>query len=153
MNQSVAGWTAIFLRTCFWLKRLLANQTFFGFQSPRHSGNRPSDVGSALVVDITTLLTAKNVALSPRLKHLATLNAWSWLNNYRLFIVLVVAPRSTKPLILASWHKDFAATFTSNLLLCWPYLVAITCSVLLFQLIATTVATSLVAAGLSFEPL
>ena len=153
MNQSVAGWAAVFLASGFWLKRLLANQTFFGFQRPRHSGNRASDVGSALVIDITALLTAKNVALSPRLKHLTAFDTWSWLDNYRLFIVLVVAPRSTKPLILASWHKDFAATFTSNLLLCWPYLVAITCSVLLFQLIATTVATSLVAAGLSFEPL
>jgi len=65
--------------------------------------------------------------------------------------VLVVAPRSTKPLILASGHKDFAATFTGNLLLCWSYLVAITCSVFLLQLIAAFVATSLVAARLAIK--
>jgi len=153
VNQSVAGWTAIFLRTCFWLKRLLANQTFFGFQSPRHSGNRPSDVGSALVVDITTLLTAKNVALSPRLKHLATLNAWSWLNNYRLFIVLVVATSAAESLILASGQKQLAALLAGDLDFRLSDFVAITCSVLLFELITASVRTSLVAAGLSFEPL
>ena len=69
------------------------------------------------------------------------------------FVLLVVAPRFTKPLILAFGHKDFAATFTSNLLLCWPYLVTVSGSVLFFQFIATTVATSLVATGLSIEPL
>jgi len=67
--------------------------------------------------------------------------------------VLVIATSATKPLILASWQKDFAATFTGDLLLCWPYLVTVSGSVLLLQLIATTVATSLVAAGLSIEPL
>ena len=67
--------------------------------------------------------------------------------------MLVVAPRSTKSLILASWHKDFAATFTGILLLYWSNLVAITCSVLFLQFIATVVATSPVAAGLELEPL
>jgi len=85
------------------------------------------------------------------LKHLATLDTWPWVNRYRSLVLPVVAPKSTKPLILASWHKDFAATFTGNLLLCWPYLVAISCSVLLLQLTATTVATSLVAARLAIK--
>jgi len=97
------------------------------------------------------LLTAKNVALSSWLKHLATLNAWPRLNNYRLFIVLVIAPRSTKPLILASWQKQLAALLASNLLLYWSHLVAVSGSVLLLQLIATTVATSLVATRLAIK--
>jgi len=141
------------LASGFWLKRLLANQTFFGFQRPRHSGNRPSDVGSALVVDITTLLTAKNVALRLWLEHFTAFNTWSWLYRYRLFIMLVVTPRSAKPLILASWHKDFAATFTGNLYFRLSDFVAVSGSVLLLQLITAFVATSLVAAGLSIEPL
>jgi hypothetical protein len=99
------------------------------------------------------LLTAKNVALSSRLEHLTALNAWSWLNRYRSFIVLVVAPRSTKPLILASRHKDFAATFTGNLYFRLSDFVAVSDSVLLLELITAFVATSLVAAGLSIEPL
>ena len=65
--------------------------------------------------------------------------------------MLVIATSAAKPLILASWHKDFAATFTGNLLLCWPYLVTVSGSVLLLQLIATTVATSLVAARLAIK--
>jgi hypothetical protein len=97
------------------------------------------------------LLTAKNVSLSPWLKHLATLDTWPWINDYGSFVVLVVATSAAKPLILASWQKQLAATFTGNLLLRWPYLVAITCSVLLLQLIATTVATSLVATGLAIK--
>ena len=67
--------------------------------------------------------------------------------------MLVVATTAAESLILAFRHKDFAATFTSNLLLCWPYLVTVSGSVLFFQFIATTVATSLVATGLSIEPL
>jgi hypothetical protein len=153
MNQTVAGWATVFLASGLWLKFLFADLAFLWLQRPRHSGNRPSNVGSPFVVDITTLLTAKNVALSSRLENLTAFNAWSWLNNYRLFIMLVVATCAAKPLILASWHKDFAATFTGNLLLCWPYLVTVSGSVLFLQLIATNVATSLVAARLSIEPL
>ena len=151
MNQTVAGRRAIFLASGFWLKRLLANQTFFGFQRPRHSRNGSANVGTSFVVYITALLTAKNVALSPRLKHLTTFNAWPWVNRYRSLVLPVVAPRSTKPLLLANWHKDFAATFTGNLLLCWPYLVTVSGSVLPLQLIATTVATSLVATWLAIK--
>jgi len=67
--------------------------------------------------------------------------------------MLVVTPRSAKPLILASWHKDFAATFTGNLYFRLSDFVAVSGSVLLLQLITAFVATSLVAAGLSIEPL
>jgi len=31
VNKSVAGRATVFLASGFWLKRLLANQTFFGF--------------------------------------------------------------------------------------------------------------------------
>jgi len=65
--------------------------------------------------------------------------------------VLVIATSAAKPLILASGQKQLAATLTSNLLLYWSHLVAITCSVLFLQLIATTVATSLVAARLAIK--
>ena len=65
--------------------------------------------------------------------------------------MLVVAPRSTKPLILASGHKEFAATFTGNLDFRLSDFVAVSGSVLLLQLIATTVATSLVAARLAIK--
>jgi hypothetical protein len=151
VDKSVAGRRAILLASGFWLKRLLANQTFFGFQRPRHSGNRASDVGSALVIDITALLTAKNVALSPRLKHLTAFDTWSWLDNYRLFIVLVIATSATKPLIPTSGQKQLAATFTGNLDFRLSDFVAVSSSVLFFQFIATTVATSLVAARLAIK--
>jgi len=151
MNQTVAGRRAILLASGFWLKRLLANQTFFGFQSPRHSGNCSANVGSPFIVDVTALLTAKNVALSSWLKHLATLNAWSWLYRYRLFIMLVVAPRSTKPLILASGQKQLAALLAGDLDFRLSNFVAVSGSVLFLQLIATTVATSLVATGLAIK--
>jgi len=67
--------------------------------------------------------------------------------------MLVVATSATKTLILASGQKHLVAMFASNLLLYWSYFVPITCSVLFLQFIATTVATSLVAAGLSIKPL
>jgi len=65
--------------------------------------------------------------------------------------MLVIATSAAKPLILTSGQKQLAATFTGNLLLCWSYLVAITCSVLLLQLITAFVRTSLVAAGLAIK--
>ena len=65
--------------------------------------------------------------------------------------MLVVAPRSTKPLILASGHKEFAASFTGNLDFRLSDFVAITCSVLLLQLITAFVRTSLVAARLAIK--
>ena len=65
--------------------------------------------------------------------------------------MLVVATSAAKPLILASWHKDFAATLTSNLDFRLSDFVAVSGSVLLLQLIATTVATSLVAARLAIK--
>lgn len=65
--------------------------------------------------------------------------------------MLVVAPRSTKPLILTSGHKEFAASLAGNLLLCWPYLVTVSGSVLLLQLITAFVRTSLVATGLAIK--
>ena len=133
------------------MKRLLANQTFFGFQRPRHSGNRPSDVGSPFVVYITTLLTAKNVALISWLEHLTAFNTWPRLYRYRSLVLLVVAPRSTKSLILTFWHKDFAATFTGNLLLCWSYLVTVSGSVLLLELVSAFFRTTLVAARLAIK--
>ena len=153
MNQSVAGRRAIFLRTCFWLKRLLANLAFFGLQGSRHSGNRSANVDSALIAYITTLLTASNVALSPRLKHFTAFNTWPWLNNYGSFVVLVIATSAAKPLITASGQKQIAATLTSNLLLYWSHLVAVSGSVLLLQLVSAFVRTSLVAARLSIKPL
>ena len=67
--------------------------------------------------------------------------------------MLVVTTSAAKPLILASWHKDFAATLTSNLDFRLSDFVPITSSVLLLQLITAFVRTSLVAAGLSIEPL
>jgi len=65
--------------------------------------------------------------------------------------MLVVATTATKSLILASGHKEFAASFTGNLDFRLSDFVAITCSVLFFQFIATTVATTLVAAGLAIK--
>ena len=65
--------------------------------------------------------------------------------------MLVVAPRSTKPLILASGHKELTASLAGDLDFRLSDFVAITCSVLFFQLIATTVATSLVAARLAIK--
>ena len=153
MNQTVAGSRAIFLASGFWLKRLLANQTFFGFQRPRHSRNGSANVGTSFVVYITALLTAKNVALSPRLEHLTAFNTWSRFNDYGSFVVLVVATTATKSLIFASWQKQLAATFTGNLDFRLPDFVAVSGSVLLLQLISAFVRTSLVAARLAVEPL
>jgi len=129
VNQSVAGWAAVFLASGFWLKRLLANQTFFGFQRSRHSGNRPSDVSSPFVIDITTLLTAKNVALRLWLEHLTAFNTWPWLNDWGFFVMLVVATTAAEPLILASGHKDFAATFTGNLDFRLSMLCSVSCRI------------------------
>jgi hypothetical protein len=151
VNQSVAGWATVFLASGFWLKRLLANQTFFGFQRPRHSGNRSSNVGSPFVIYITALLTAKNVALISWLEHLTTLDTWPWLNRYRSLVLLVVAPRSTKPLILTSGHKEFAATFTGNLDFRLSDFVAVSGSVLFLQLVSAFMRTSLVAARLAIK--
>jgi len=65
--------------------------------------------------------------------------------------VLVIATSAAKPLILASGHKEFAASFTGNLDFRLSDFVAVSGSVLLLQLIATTVATSLVAARLAIK--
>ena len=65
--------------------------------------------------------------------------------------MLVVAPRSTKPLILTSGQKQLAATFTGNLDFRLSDFVAITCSVLLLQLITAFVRTSLMAARLAIK--
>jgi hypothetical protein len=67
--------------------------------------------------------------------------------------VLVIATSAAKPLILASGHKEFAASFTGNLDFRLSDFVAVSGSVLLLQLITAFVRTSLVAAGLSIEPL
>jgi len=67
--------------------------------------------------------------------------------------MLVVAPRSTKPLILTSGQKQLAALLAGDLDFRLSDFVAVSGSVLLLELIATTVATSLVATGLSIEPL
>jgi len=85
------------------------------------------------------------------LKHLTTLDTWPWINDYGSFVVLVVATSAAKPLILASGQKQLTATFTGNLDFRLSDFVAITFSVLFFQFIATTVATSLVAAGLAIK--
>ncbi len=65
--------------------------------------------------------------------------------------MLVVATTATKSLILASGHKQFAATFTGNLDFRLSDFVAITCSVLFLQLITAFVATTLVAARLAIK--
>lgn len=85
------------------------------------------------------------------MKHLATLDTWPWINDYGSFVVLVVAPRSTKPLILASGQKQFAASLAGDLDFRLSDFVTVSGSVLLLQLIATTVATSLVAARLAIK--
>jgi len=65
--------------------------------------------------------------------------------------MLVVAPRSTKPLILASGQKQLAALLAGDLDFRLSNFVAVSGSVLFLQLIATTVATSLVATGLAIK--
>ena len=65
--------------------------------------------------------------------------------------MLVVAPRSTKPLILASGQKQLAASGASNLDFRLSDFVTVSGSVLFLELIATTVATSLVATGLAIK--
>jgi len=67
--------------------------------------------------------------------------------------MLVIATSAAKPLILASWHKQLAASLAGDLDFRLSDFVTVSSSVLLLQLIATTVATSLVAAGLSIESL
>jgi len=87
------------------------------------------------------------------LEQLTAFNTWPWLYRYRLFVMLVIATSAAKPLILTFGHKEFAATFTGDLDFRLSDFVTVSGSVLLFELIATTVATSLVATGLSIEPL
>ena len=65
--------------------------------------------------------------------------------------MLVIATSAAKPLILASWHKEFAASFTGNLDFRLSDFVAVSSSVLLLQLITTFMATSLVATGLAIK--
>jgi len=67
--------------------------------------------------------------------------------------MLVIATSAAKPLIFASGQKQLAASLAGDLDFRLSDFVAITCSVFLLQLIAAFVATSLVAAGLSIEPL
>ena len=65
--------------------------------------------------------------------------------------MLVVATTAAESLILASGQKQLAALLAGNLDFRLSDFVAITCSVLFFQFIATTVATSLVAARLAIK--
>ena len=65
--------------------------------------------------------------------------------------MLVVAPRSTKPLILTFGHKDFAATFTGNLDFRLSDFVTVSGSVLFLELITAFVRTSLVAARFAIK--
>jgi len=67
--------------------------------------------------------------------------------------MLVIATSAAKPLILASGHKQLAALLAGDLDFRLSDFVAVSSSVLLLQLITTFMATSLVATGLSVEPL
>jgi len=85
------------------------------------------------------------------LEQITAFNTWSWLNRYRSLVLLVVATTAAESLILASGHKEFAASFTGNLDFRLSDFVTVSGSVLFLELIATTVATSLVAARLAIK--
>ena len=65
--------------------------------------------------------------------------------------MLVIATSAAKSLILASWQKQLAALLAGDLDFRLSDFVAVSGSVLLLQLITTTVATSLVAARLAIK--